>query len=454
MKRREVLKYFGAVALSGCVPNKSATSEKTIIKAIKHIANTFSSKKHYAFKPWKTGKTLAPVMQVTPARQSYVHTYFDVTPFSPSGRYLAVTHLPFMYRHPVLGDKADVCIIDLEEQSIQTVYTTKCWGYQTGANVHWGATDRHLYANDVFDGLAVCVGIDMETTETLAYAGPLYTIKPDESCVAAFPHELRDVTQKGYGVPPKIPGKFASLPPGASRDEGIWLTDLRTNEKRLLVSLADVAAKVPTPPPLKGGTYYFWHTKFNRQGTHLLQVLRYIHPDEPDVRNPMMFTFNSDGSDICYGPKTDRVPVWNGPGGHPNWHGDGIHLIRHLEIDGEEKHHFIQCRYDGTDFKILCEKIEGGGHPSVEPNGKYLITDERDYDDNDVAVIKLRLVDLVAEEESCICSIPTIDKTVLKDTVFRLDGHPVWSQDYKKVSLQAAPNGKRQLFVVNLENII
>lgn len=50
-----------------------------------------------------------------------------------------------MYRYPVLGDKADVCIIDLEEQSIQTVYTTKCWGYYTGANVHWGATDSHLY---------------------------------------------------------------------------------------------------------------------------------------------------------------------------------------------------------------------------------------------------------------------------------------------------------------------
>lgn len=42
----------------------------------------------------------------------------------------------------------------------------------------------------------------------------------------------------------------------------------------------------------------------------------------------------------------------------------------------------------------------------------------------------------------------------LKDTVFRLDGHPVWSRDYKKVSLQAAPNGKRQLFLVELAHIV
>ena len=69
-------------------------------------------------------------------------------------------------------------------------------------------------------------------------------------------------------------------------------------------------------------------------------------------------------------------------------------------------------------------------------------------------MIKLRLVDFVAEEESCICTIPTIDKRILKDSLFSLDGHPAWSQDYKKGSLQAAPNGKCQLFVVDLENIV
>jgi hypothetical protein len=393
------------------------------------------------------------VTQVTPPEQSYVHTYFDVTPFSPSQRYLAVTRLPFDDQYPVLGDQAEVCVIDLQEQSIRTVYKTRCWGYQTGANVNWGATDRHLYANDVIDGQAVCVGIDLETTETLAYAGPLYTISPDESCVLAFPHELRDVTQPGYGVPPKVLNSFATLPPGASKTEGIWRTDLKTNGKRLLVSLADVAAKVPTPPPDEGGTYYFWHTKFNRQGTRLMQVLRYIHPNAPEARNPMAFTFNPDGGDIRYVPKTDRVAVWNGGGGHPNWHGDGIHIIRNMEPDGGDTTRFVQAKYDGTEFKILCEKLKGGGHPSVEPWGKYLITDENGYVDG-TAVIKLRLVDLIAEEERCVCAIGTIDKKALKDTVFRLDGHPVWSRDYKKVSLQAAPEGRRQLFIVDLQNTV
>jgi len=83
----------------------------------------------------------------------------------------------------------------------------------------------------------------------------LYSIAPDESCVVGFPHELRDVSQPGYGVPPRKQGEFASLPPGAAKGEGIWRTDLKTNPKRLIVSLADAAAKVPSRPPFNGGTY-------------------------------------------------------------------------------------------------------------------------------------------------------------------------------------------------------
>lgn len=416
--------------------------------------HTFSKKKRYAFEPWGAGKTLAPVTRVTPEDGAYVHTYFDVTPFSPSQRYFAATRVPDLARPPVLGDEADICVIDLEEQTIQTVYTTKCWGYQTGVNIQWGATDQRLYVNDVVEGTAVCVGVDLETTEALAYAGPLYSIAADESCVVGFPHELRDVSQPGYGVPPRKLGEFASLPPGAAEDEGIWRTDLKTNEKQLVVSLSNVAAKVPSSPPHKGGTYYFWHTKFNRQGTRLLQVLRYVHLDLPPTRrNPMAFTFKPDGTEIAYTPQSDCVGVWNCNGGHPNWHGDGIHVVRNMEVDGVQgRPCFIRARYDGADFRVLSDKIDGGGHPSIEPDGKYLITDSFGYD-GDTPVVNLRLVDLVAEQER-VCAIPTVDKGKLEDTVFRLDGHPVWSRDYRKVSLQAAPEKNRQLFIVDLEGML
>jgi hypothetical protein len=406
--------------------------------------------KRYRFASYQSGKFLAPITQVTPKDGFYVHTYYDVCPFSPSQRFLALTRLPYQDQIPVLGDIADVCVIDLEEQTIKTVYRTKAWGFQTGANVNWGTTDRHLYTNDVFDGHdAVCVRIDLESGKTTAFAGPMYHIAPDESAVISFPLELLDITQEGYGVPPKAPLKFRKLPPGASKTQGIWKTDLRTNQKKLLVSLADVAAKIPEPPPRKGGTFYFWHSKYSNQGTRILQVLRCLFPDRWGGENAMVFTYKSDGSDICNVPSQ---PVWGQGGGHPNWHPDGEHVIRVLSPGGKTRR-FCQFRYDGSEFKILSKNVVGGGHPRIEPSGRYLVTDAFPRRNGKQAV-SLLLVDVEADTQREICALPTIDRDAVKNPVHRLDGHPAWDRHYRKILFQAAPDGARQLFIADLSKIL
>ncbi len=408
--------------------------------------------KSYDFLPADKGKAAVPVVKVTPDDGLFVHTYFDVTPFSPSQRYMAVTRLPFQDRMPVLGDIADVCIIDLENHTIRTVYSTKCFGYQTGANVQWGATDKTVYTNDVIDGRAVSVRIDLESGEATAFEGPMYSISPDESCVVGFTLEYLDITQLGYGVPPKDYDHLAALPPGASKTEGIWRTDLKTGKKSLLVSLADAAAAMPEAPPRPDYTFYFWHSKFNKQGTRIYQVLRCLFSDGWNGRNPVNLTFNADGSNIKYATPWYHQ-IWGSGGGHPNWHPDGEHLIRHLKMD-DGKDYFIQFKYDGSSYDILSDKITGGGHPSIEPTGRYLITDSFKKT-SDSKTVSLRFIDLKAGKEEIACTLPTIrweDK--FDDNVYRLDGHPSWSRDYKKVSLQAAHEGKRQLFMVDVSGLM
>lgn len=402
-----------------------------------------SNKKSYEFKVYPSGIT-----KVTPDDGLYVHTYYDVCPFSPSQRYLAATKLPHQDHNALFGETADVCIIDLQEHTIETIYTTKSWGFQTGAHLHWGASDRYLYTNDVIGDSAVCVRIDRESGESTAFAGPMYHIAPDESCVISFPLELLDITQLGYGVPSRDPKNPRRLPPGAAKDEGLWRTDLRTNEKKLLVSLADLAERIPEPPPRKDGTFYLWHSRFNPQGTRIHQVLRCIFPDGHGTTNATVFTFNPDGSDIRFLPSD---PVWGLAGGHPNWHLDGEHIIRNLSVD--KRLRFCQWRYDGSDFKVLSDKFLGGGHPRIEPHGRYIVTDRYAHD-GQRQTVTIRLIDLVSETEEEVCTMPTIDRDAVSDFVLRLDAHPNWSRDCRQVIFQAAPEGSRQLFVADLSSRI
>jgi hypothetical protein len=425
-----------------------------ILPGIWSCSRPLLDKKKYSFKSIKSDQIRVPVVRVIPDDGFYVHTYFDVTPFSPSQRYFAVTKLPFQDHIPQLGDTAEVCVIDLENETIQSVYKTKTWGYQTGANVQWGGSDRYVYTNDLINGKAVMVEIDLESDKVTAFETSMYNVARNGSYAIGFPLELLNVTQQGYGMPSEDTYNPPSLPPGMSSEQGVWRTDLKSGKSVLLYSVADVASNVPEPMPTPDGTYYFWHSKYNRQVSRIMQVLRCIFPgfDGGGERNTMVFTLTADGKEVFY---TGQDPVWDYPlGGHPNWHPDGEHIIRNMKPGGDTPR-ICQFKYDGSDFKILSESFNSSGHPSIEPTGRYIITDQRDIIDKNNQVISLIVLDTVSDKAETVCTLPTINTQGLKliTKTMRLDGHPCWSRDYKKVSLQAAPEGKRQLFVVDLSHL-
>ncbi len=412
-------------------------------------------KQSYDFETFYVEGQNAPVTRVTPADGNFAQTYFDVSPFSPSGRYLVVSKLPFNDHIPALGDEAEVCVIDLKEQTIETVYATKTWGFQTGTNAQWGRSDQYIHTNDLIDGKAVMIEIDLMTGETTAFSRSMYNVSSDGRYAIGFPLELLNVTQQGYGLPTQKGKNHASLPVGAAQDQGIWRTDLETRECKLLYSIADVVSKVHEPMPRAEGTFYFWHSKYNKQSTRIMQVLRCIFPgfDGGADRNAMVFTLNADGSDVKF---THHDPIWGYKiGGHPNWHPDGEHLIRNMKPDGDITR-VCQFKYDGSDFKVLSETFKGIGHPSIEPGGRYVMTDRRVNKDDGTAEMELLLLDVETDDVLKICTVPTVNtsKMVVASKALRVDGHPCWSRDYKRASLQGTYQGVRQLYLVDMGNWI
>ncbi len=427
--------------------------------------NRFGDTYHYKFKKYRPGKTLGPVLQVTPEDGFYTNTYYDVCPWSPSGRFLAVTRMPYQDRATVMGDTAEVCIIDLEAQSIRTVYTTKSWGYQLGANLFWGESDRYIYTNDVLnEGRAVGVRIDLETGETLALAGPLYDLNAAGKTMIGPTLEYMNITQYSYGPPaPEADEKsFARLPPGAAKDDGVWETNINTNERRLLVSMAEAASHLSDPDFYQKGTFYFWHTKYSPDGKHIMLVLRY--PFLPETgkggRNPSLLTCRRDGSDIN---EVITRHQWTQGGNHPSWHPDGKHITMNLTPTwlGEDTMRFCQFRYDGSDFKILSDKFKGSGHPSITPDSRYILSDtypmEKEFV-NSEGEIPIRLIDLEAQQEQTVCTIFT--DLGQKYNIRRywgpakLDAHPVWNRDYQQVCFNGAPRGNRQVLIADLSDIL
>src|SRR5690606_85616 len=163
--------------------------------------------------------------------------------------------------------------------------------------------------------------------------------------------------------------------------------------------------------------------------------------------------------------KWNQKDRFGGRSNHPNWHPDGEHIIMNTVPTwlGINNPTFAMFRFDGSDFQVLSEKHLASGHPSVDPATRYLLTDayqkQKYVIQNDE--IPIRLIDLESDTEYILC---TVANSVGNEgrkysdkeggSHFKLDPHPVWNREYNKVCFNGAPDGKRQVFIADLDGLI
>lgn len=441
----------------------------------------YNSKK-IKFRRYREGRTLCPVYIVTPQDEPYIHTFYDICPWSPSGRLLLTLKLPFENREPTPNDKAEICIIDLKDETIKTIYETSGWALQTGAHQQWGPNDNLVYFNDIINGKAVTIEYNLNKNTFRELQGPIFHLSPDGSYIISPSLNLINLHQRGYGVPEKE--IEIELPPqGARADEGLWITDVKTGEVTLLVSFKDIVNKIPEINSLSGGWFLFFHTKFNNYGNRIMQVVRYLTIKEKPIWDKFIITFKLDGSDMKLALKPEQ---WALGGHHPNWHSDGKSITMNLKLSGNILR-FYKFLYDGSNFQVIREDIIGSGHPSISGNGKYIITDA--YVEEGISLkndeVPIRLFDVNSKYERNICYIRTIcdslpaenddsvSQIIIKDPIlnynftidelthkqsaldlYRLDPHPVWNRDFSKVCFNGAPNGKRQVMIADIKQLL
>lgn len=409
---------------------------------------------------------------ITPEDGFFLHTFYDVCPFSPSGRYLAVTKFPYQGKKPVYGDTAEVCIIDLEEQTIECLYTTKAWSYQLGANIQWSPlSDDYLYANDIIDEKVVGIGIERTNHKITHYSGPKYDIDPSRKYIVGGNLVYMNATQYGYGVPDKgrhpeyVSKKHLTM-------EGLWKTDLESNQSELLASL-DQFKKNDRMMSGQDVVPYCFHSKISPDGKHILQVIRYmkrhplsklglVHPGMLSSKKSSLFVVSADGKDI---KQLITPEQWHAKGSygesanHPNWHPDSHHIVMNFvpkEL-GYDNMHFVKINIDSGEITLLSKHL-GSGHPTVDEGEKHLLTDaypKQHWVGGSKDTVPIRLIDLKTDEERQLSQVPIklgTGKRKAKEggSHFKLDPHPAWDRKYQSICFNAVVDGNRQVVVMDL----
>ncbi|ELY97284.1 hypothetical protein C482_13660 [Natrialba chahannaoensis JCM 10990] len=362
--------------------------------------------------------TPAEYVEVTSFSGPEFFGYFDTTPWNRNGDSL-------IYHRPTT--EPGVSIQLYQNGRSQSIATSAAWNYQQGCRTRWHPTETdHVVYNDILDGSLAATVVDTTGTTIQTYDRPLQAMAPTgQEFISLNYHRLdRNRPDYGYGIDDET--KIAQ-----PTDDGLWKVETETNTAELLISLAELIDN-----EVAQEDHYLNHVLYNPAGDRFVFLHRWRGPQG---RVSRLYVSDRDGnyrllmdddvvSHYCWLDET-QVLVW----GRSKQHGDGYH-----KIDVETGEQQFVHPLDGY----------GDGHPSVSPNGRWVVTDT--YPDRG----RRRHLLLFDQHTDTVTELGQFFSPFGYEGENRCDLHPRWSPDGTKISIDSAHDGTRRSYILDVSALV
>lgn len=368
-------------------------------------------------------------------------------PWNASGRYILSLETDFQDRMTEPNEPATIVLLDTQDNYKPIpVAETRGWNFQQGTMFYWNprAPETQFFFNDrdPATGKVFCVLYDIAD----GLPGKrLHEFKFDDTPVGNG-----GVAQNGAHFLAINYARMARLRPvtgypgandwtvgvNAPADDGIFIIDVETGAKRLLVSfekLRDTLA--PTHPGIADKPLFINHTLWSRDDSLIYFYARGEFETKERVNVP--FTIRPDGSELT--PLTAFI------GGHPEWL-SGHELIGSAKFGGENKRQVV---YDVKAAAITRAFGEADTFPdpegdiSLSPNGEWLANGFRKGGVTRYVIYGVNT--------GAVRNVTGFAQTGYTTGELRVDPSPCWNRESTAILFPSLSNDEaktRQIFVV------
>lgn len=383
------------------------------------------------------------VRRLTNGPKHHFFGYYGMSPWNKSESRLLCLESEFHHRLPKAGEEAKIGLINQQNGDFEEITKTRAWNLQQGSLIHWNPLrpDSDFIYNDQQNDALVSVNLNVDTGEKAILPRPV-------SAVATTGKYALSLTYGRLGRLRKVVGYANTVDPYANEAhptrDGVFLVDLKTNETKLIVSIAEVFEKSVTDYPVLAKRHmWFNHTVINPSATRFLFLAR--GRSERGGLDSAMFTANMDGSDLQM-----VVPFGTGVS-HFGWRNDK-EIIATFHKDGEKdmKHYLFPDKT--MDYKTVSDGfIIGNGHCTFTANGRWMATDRKRRESSSQSVW---LYDMELDKGMILCSKPVYDKKYFSGDT-RCDFHPRWNPSGNKISFDAVDpeTQTRQMHIVEFLDV-
>lgn len=375
------------------------------------------------------------ITALTHGPSHHFYGYFGMSPWNAACTHHLALETDFHDHLPRVGEGATVGLVETATGVFQPRARTEAFNLQQGAMLRWidvGFGDEFTY-NDWEDGVLVARVLNPRTDGRRTIDGAIEAISPMRPVAIGLNYariaRCRPVV--GYAAPPD---DTADVP--HPEDDGLFLLDLHTGERRLLLSIADVIRAHPSPET-RAGLAYFHHVFFNPSGTRLVFFCR-VTRDEGWYTS--LWSMNTDGTDvrllIDYPYKVS----------HLDWRDDDT-LVVSTDLLGPMQ--FVAFTDNRQDFHPFgAGVLPTDGHLTFSPDRRWAA-----YDTSPGAerLRTLHLYHLATGRDILLGAFPS-PLPYVGD--IRCDLHPRWRLDGTAVSFDSIHEGSRQIYLADVSDLV
>ncbi len=400
------------------------------------------------------------IEQITRGPQNHYFGYIGHVqniPWNGSDRYLLSLRVGFHDRMPAADDAADIVLLDTQnDYAARKVDETRAWNPQQGTMMYWNpdAPDTQFFFNDrdPATNRIFCVLFDIEQNRRVR-----------EYRFQDTPFGNGGIRQNGGSFAGINYGRMARLRPvtgypeaydwnpGAyhPKDDGVFVVDVETGAKRLLVSFRQMRdALVERHPHIDKVPLFINHTLWNRDGDRLYFFVRGRFKRRPGRVNVPM-TVRSDGSGLT----EQKVFI----GGHPEWElgAKMIGTVPRPAADGSSAGGDGGERlvlYDSERQQVIEELgsseifPDPGNDVALSPDARWMVQGFEEEARNAYAVYR--------RSDGAWAHTPWFDQREYDSGPLRIDAAPKWNRSGDQIlfsSLTEEPEPTRQLFLIRIK---
>lgn len=217
-------------------------------------------------------------------KEGFYFGFHDLPELSDDDSKYLVQKLSFDGRMPKAKEFEGVGYLDVKNNGKLGDYheldKTFAWNYHKGCRLQWYGKDKVIFNTFVSDKLVAEI-VDINTKQKSYLDYPIDTVSPDCKKALTFSYERLQFCMPGYGYPYQDSDSFLDI--NFPKQSGLFVIDLSSGKRKLLISLYDLAMSAPDEFK-QNHMHYVTHSEFSHDGRYISFLHRWIRNEGSNLK--------------------------------------------------------------------------------------------------------------------------------------------------------------------------